>query len=157
MTPETHAVYRVRSNLNRVRRNLEALVEERRRYPDSNVTIEIGVIVMRHNEHEVESFLDWAKDIGADEASVIDPCVRNVVEAHQMLPNDRRYWFHVSGWPMQRKAWTRCSPRMARPGAILRRWRQGCVTDTSLAVARRLPVSRHCEHLSSTKWKWPHL
>ena len=94
MTPETHAVYRVRSNLTRVRRNLEALIEERRHYPDSNVSIEIGFIVMRHNEHEVESFLDWAKEIGADKASVIDPCVRNVVEAHVMLPNDRRYWFY---------------------------------------------------------------
>ena len=94
MIPETHAVYRVRSNLVKVRRNLEALLEERRRHPDSNVTIEIGFIVMRHNEHEVESFLGWAKDIGADVASVIDPCVRNIVEAHAMLPDDRRYWFY---------------------------------------------------------------
>ena len=94
MTQETHAIYRVRSNLVKVRRNLEALLEERRRHPESSVTIEIGFIVMRHNEHEVRSFLDWAEEIGADVASVIDPCVRNVVEAHALLPEDRRYWFY---------------------------------------------------------------
>jgi radical SAM protein with 4Fe4S-binding SPASM domain len=94
MTPETHAVYRIRSDLPTVRKNLSALLEERRKHPESNLQINVGFIVMKHNEHEVASFLEWARDQGVDQASVIDPCVRNVVEGHAMLPADRKYWFY---------------------------------------------------------------
>ncbi len=91
---ESHEVYRVRSNLERVTKNLTDLIEERRKSPGSALQINVGFIVMRHNEHQVPEFLRWAKEIGADLANVIDPCVRNVIEGHQMLPKDKRYWFY---------------------------------------------------------------
>lgn len=94
MTPETHRIYRVRSDLDRIRRNIEALVDERRRAPGSNVRIEIGFIVMKHNEHEVPDFLEWAKAVGTDTASVVDPCVRSVAEGRLLLPENRKYWFY---------------------------------------------------------------
>ena len=94
MTQKTHETYRVRSDLSRVLRNLEALVAERRRHPDSSVQIDVGFIVMKHNEHEVPEFLRWARDVGADRANVIDPAVRTVAEGHELLPNDRKYWFY---------------------------------------------------------------
>jgi len=50
--------------------------------------------VMRHNEHQVSEFLDWAKKIGIDRASVIDPCVRNMLEAHAYLPKNKQYWYY---------------------------------------------------------------
>lgn len=90
----THRRYRVRSDFGKVKRNLEALIEERARNPQSNVSIEVGFIVMRHNEHQVDDFLRWAKDIGVDRASVVDPCARNMMEAHAYLPRDRKYWFY---------------------------------------------------------------
>jgi radical SAM protein with 4Fe4S-binding SPASM domain len=94
MTEATHQRYRVASQLEKARKNLEELVEERRKNPGSNVQIEVGLIVMRHNEHEVADFLRWAKEIGVDIANVIDPCVRNMLEAHAYLPKDRKYWFY---------------------------------------------------------------
>ena len=94
MTPETHAVYRIRSDLPTVQKNLNALIEERRKHPESNLQINTGFIVMKHNEHEVPAFLEWAREAGVDQANVIDPCVRNVVEGHAMLPSDRKYWFY---------------------------------------------------------------
>ena len=94
MTPETHAIYRIRSDLPTVQRNLNALIEERRKNPKSNLQINAGFIVMKHNEHEVDTFLQWARDVGVDQANVIDPCVRNVVEGHALLPTDRKYWFY---------------------------------------------------------------
>lgn len=90
----THRRYRVRSDFGKVKRNLEALIEERARNPQSNVAIEVGFIVMRHNEHQVDDFLRWAKEIGVDRASVVDPCARNMMEAHAYLPHDRKYWFY---------------------------------------------------------------
>ena len=97
MTEESHQRYRVHSSLKKARENLYALIEERSKHPESNVQIEVGLIVMRHNEHEVEAFLKWGKEIGVDVANVIDPCVRNMLEAHAYLPNDRKYWFYDEG------------------------------------------------------------
>lgn len=94
MDQETHNRYRVRSQLDRAVRNLEELLTLRKANPESNVEVEVGFIVMRHNEHQVDDFLKWAKGIGVDRASVIDPAVRNMLEAHAYLPHDRRYWFY---------------------------------------------------------------
>jgi len=90
----THQIYRIRSNLERIRKNLYELIEERRKHPESNVEIDLGFIVMRHNENQVEDFIKWAREIGVDTASVIDPCVRNMAEAKTYLPEEKRYWFY---------------------------------------------------------------
>lgn len=94
MDQATHQIYRVRTRLDKAMRNLEELIALRRRHPHSNVEIEVGFIVMRHNEHQVEEFLRWARAIGVDRANVIDPCVRNMAEAKRFLPEDRRYWYY---------------------------------------------------------------
>lgn len=94
MDQATHERYRVRTRLDKAIANLERLVALRRKHPNSAVEIEVGFIVMRHNEHQVNDFLEWARKIGVDRASVIDPCVRNMMEAHAYLPKDRRYWFY---------------------------------------------------------------
>jgi len=94
ITQRTHEIYRVGGDLSRVVRNLERLVDERRRHPDSNVQVEVGFIVMKHNEHEVPEFLRWAKAVGVDRANVIDPGVRTVAEGRELLPEDRKYWFY---------------------------------------------------------------
>src|SRR5436309_2466168 len=73
MTQRTHEIYRVRGDLPRVIRNLERILEERRRNSRSNVQVEVGFIVMKHNEHEVPEFVRWAKEVGVDRANVIDP------------------------------------------------------------------------------------
>lgn len=94
MTQKTHEIYRVRGKIDRVHKNLHELIEERRKNPQSNVKINVGFVVMKHNEHEVPEFLRWAKKIGVDQANVIDPCVRTVAEGNSMLPSDKRYWFY---------------------------------------------------------------
>ena len=94
MDEATHRRYRVDSSLRKAHENLYALIEERRRNPASNVQIDVGLIVMRHNERQVTDFLRWAREIGADTANVIDPCARNMLEAHAYLPKDRKYWFY---------------------------------------------------------------
>lgn len=94
MDQETHSRYRVRSRLDKSIASIERLVALKKKHPNSNVEIEVGFIVMRHNEHQVQDFLDWAAKIGVDRASIIDPCARNMLEAHAYLPKDRRYWYY---------------------------------------------------------------
>ena len=94
MTEGSHQRYRVGSSLDKARANLIELIEERRRHPGSTVQIDVGLIVMRHNEHEVDAFLAWAKEIGTDTANIISPCARTMTEAYAYLPRDRQYWFY---------------------------------------------------------------
>ena len=94
MDNATHQRYRIRSDLDKALSNLYELIEERKKNPNSNVQIDVGFIVMRHNEHQVHDFLKWAEEIGVDTANVVDPCVRNMFEGHAYLPKDRKYWYY---------------------------------------------------------------
>lgn len=94
LTQETHEIYRVRGRLQRQLDNLHALVAERKRRGTRHPWIQVGFIVMRHNEHEVDEFLRVTKEWGVDEALVIDPCVRDVDQGRQFLTSDEKYWFY---------------------------------------------------------------
>jgi len=94
MTQETHHRYRVNTYLDKSIPKLMELIELRKKHPETNVKIDVGFIVMRHNEHEVEDFLKWAEEIGVDTANVVDPCARNMFEARAYLPKDRKYWYY---------------------------------------------------------------
>ena len=94
MTEESHQRYRVGTSLEKSKEKLLALIEEKKKHSNSNVQIEVGFIVMRHNEHEIPRFMEWAREIGVDTADVVDPCVRNMLEAYAYLPKDRKYWFY---------------------------------------------------------------
>lgn len=94
LTQETHEIYRVRGNLKKTLDNLVATVEEKRRHPQSRTKISVGFIIMKHNEHEVDDFLKFAQEIGVDDAQVVSPCVRNIEQGRQFLPQDDKYWFY---------------------------------------------------------------
>lgn len=91
---DSHGLYRVRSNFDKVSANLEKLIQLRNATPGSNVQVEVGFIVMKHNESQVPEFLRWARELGVDKANIIDPCVRSVAEGKVMLPENRDYWFY---------------------------------------------------------------
>jgi radical SAM protein with 4Fe4S-binding SPASM domain len=93
ITQETHEVYRVKGQIGRVMTNLIATIRERDRR-GSKLQIDVGLIVMKHNEHEVDDFRRMVKEIGADRAVVIDPCVRTIEQGHAFLTVNRAYWFY---------------------------------------------------------------
>lgn len=93
MTQETHQIYRVGGQLDRVRRKLEETVRLKRER-GSRMSIEVGFILMKHNEHEVPRFLEEMAALGVDRAAIIDPCVRTIEQGKAMLPTDRKHWFY---------------------------------------------------------------
>lgn len=93
MTQETHQTYRIGSRLERVFKNLKETVRLRNEML-SNMRILCGFILMKHNEHEVEEFRRTMSQTGVDEAVVIDPCVRTVEQAREMLPTDKGHWYY---------------------------------------------------------------
>ena len=95
MRQETHEIYRINSKLDRVKANILALVEARKEAPKkSRPQINVGLIVMKQNEHEAEEFLKVVPTWGVDKAHIVDPCVRNMAQAISMLPKNRKYWFY---------------------------------------------------------------
>jgi radical SAM protein with 4Fe4S-binding SPASM domain len=93
ITQETHEVYRVRGQLARVLDNLRETIRVRneRRSP---LRIEVGLILMKHNEQEVDDFRRSMLELGADSAVVIDPCVRTIEQGKTFLPTDRAHWIY---------------------------------------------------------------
>ena len=93
LTQETHQTYRVNSNLARVLGNLKETVRIRNEQ-GSKLKIFSGFILMKHNEHETELFKKTMREIGIDEAIIIDPCVRTHEEGLTYLPKDKSHWFY---------------------------------------------------------------
>lgn len=93
MTQATHEVYRINSQLEQVLKNLQQTINiksERR----PTMKVQCGFILMKHNEHELSAFRDKMAELGVDDAIVIDPCVRTIGQARQMLPTDRTHWYY---------------------------------------------------------------
>jgi radical SAM protein with 4Fe4S-binding SPASM domain len=96
VTQETHSLYRVNSHLSRVIHNLSRYLEiirSRGREPAEH-QVELGFIVMRHNEGEIEQFLKMAEEIGVDRKNVIRPCVRTPDQGREFLPESDAYWIY---------------------------------------------------------------
>ncbi|MCD4756715.1 MAG: radical SAM protein [Arcobacteraceae bacterium] len=92
MTQKTHEIYRVNSNLEKVFKNLKETINLKKEKNAHWLTIDVGFIVMKHNEHEVEEFKSFCKDIGADCFNIVIPVVRNYEEGEIYLPNNEEYW-----------------------------------------------------------------
>lgn len=93
MTQETQGVYRVNSRLERVLSNLEETLRLRR---EKGVAMRVvcGFILMRHNEHEMETFKRHMSALGVDESIVVEPCVRTVEQGISYLPRDQARWLY---------------------------------------------------------------
>jgi radical SAM protein with 4Fe4S-binding SPASM domain len=92
MTNETHARYRVGGHLDKVLSNLETLV----RIDNDGVQINLGFIVMKHNEHEVDKFRQYSERLGV-KGQVISPCVRTLEQGKLFLPANKEYWIYDEG------------------------------------------------------------
>ncbi|WP_416897833.1 MAG: radical SAM/SPASM domain-containing protein [Minwuia sp.] len=93
MSNETHATYRINSKFDRVLKKMEETVALRREMK-SPLRIVCGFILMKHNEHEVDTFKKKMAELGIDEAQIIDPCVRTIEQGHKYLPTDRKHWIY---------------------------------------------------------------
>jgi len=93
MTQETHEKYRVGGNLHKTMDNLTKAVDMKAKGLIST-KIQVGFIVMKHNEHEVEQAKKELKGMRADEVVIIFPCVRTVEQGKTFLPTDDKYWIY---------------------------------------------------------------
>lgn len=93
MCQETHSIYRKKSQLDRVLKNVFELNKLQSTLMSDSI-LELGFIVMKHNEHEVPQFIDLVNSLENFKGNIIDPCVRNLEEADVFLPENKKYWFY---------------------------------------------------------------
>jgi len=90
-TQETYVRYRRGGDLARVCENVRLLVEAKRRAHSKTPFILVRMLVMRHNEQEIEAVRALANDLGADAFSVA-PIFVDTTDANQVaewLPIER--------------------------------------------------------------------
>lgn len=92
-TQETHEIYRVSTKLQNIQDNLLKTIQLKKEN-NSNLHIEAGFILMKHNEHQVNEFIEWCKNIDVDSFNIIDPCVRTVEQGNKYLPTDKKHWIY---------------------------------------------------------------
>ena len=93
MTQETHEIYRVGGNLSKTMDNLAKAIEMKAKGL-IDTKIQVGFIVMNHNEHEVEQAKRELKEMGADEVLAISPCVRTIEQGDEFMPTEDKYWIY---------------------------------------------------------------
>jgi radical SAM protein with 4Fe4S-binding SPASM domain len=91
MSQKTHEIYRVKGDLEKVLGNMKEVVRLRREHK-GRPRVVCGMILMRHNEGEVGIFQNKMKEMGIDEAVLVDPCVRTIEQGRLYLPKDKKRW-----------------------------------------------------------------
>jgi len=85
-TAASHELYRVGSSFDRVKRNIEALIETRARMGAPNPRITVQTLLTRASEGEIEQVLDWAWQAGADEV-----CFKPLSLGTRTTPEQKRF------------------------------------------------------------------
>ncbi|MCF6339846.1 MAG: SPASM domain-containing protein [Sulfurimonas sp.] len=93
-TQETHEIYRVATNLENIKNNMLETIKLKKEHNKTNLHIEAGFILMKHNEHQVEEFIAWCKSVNVDSFNIIDPGVRTVEQGKQYLPTNKDNWIY---------------------------------------------------------------
>jgi radical SAM protein with 4Fe4S-binding SPASM domain len=94
VSDRTHQEYRRGAVLSRTLNNVTQLVQLRKKNNALDMSIELGMIVMKHNEHEVGAFKELAARLEVDRLHLIRPRVRSLAQAKDFLPNEKEYWLY---------------------------------------------------------------
>jgi len=98
VTQQTHSKYRVNGDLSKILKNVRTLTSLKKKKIKEGKKIKtniyLGLILMRHNEHELSDFFDLAKELDIDGTRLEAPCVRTTGQGELFLPDDKNYWLY---------------------------------------------------------------
>jgi radical SAM protein with 4Fe4S-binding SPASM domain len=100
VTQEAHQVYRVNGDLGKTLNNLKEVIKLKRLFCNEikknkfPLRVNLGFILMKHNEGQVGEFIKLANALGVDKYDIIGTCARNVEQARRFLPTDKNYWIY---------------------------------------------------------------
>lgn len=95
-TQAAHEQYRRNGHLDKALETLRAytrLIREGGRKKGEH-SIAMGLIVMKHNVHQIDEFKALGAELGVDKVDIIAPCVRSAEQARELIPDDERFWIY---------------------------------------------------------------
>lgn len=90
-TQETYNKYRINGSLEKVLNNVRSLIQVKKELHKSTPHIIWQFLVMKHNEHEIDTIKKLAKDIGVDECSLKTVQIYAKEDIKNFLPNNPKY------------------------------------------------------------------
>lgn len=90
VTHETYVQYRVGGNFNRVLDGIRLLVQAKKDLQANHPVIHLQFIIMKHNEHEIETARKLARELGVDRLSLKTAQVYSDTDAKTFLPSDEK-------------------------------------------------------------------
>ncbi len=117
-TQYTYNKYRVNGNFSDVIANTEALVAAKKEKKSTAPIIEWQFLVMKHNEHEVETIKTLAKKVGVDDLIFKTVQIFEESDIDEFLPSDpkfRRYNIGSDGFELKKKILNRCRRIFTQP------------------------------------------
>lgn len=94
-TQETYEQYRVGGKLDRVIDGILGLTEAKKRLKKRTPRIELQFLIMKHNEHEIGTIKQLAKDLEVDRLSLKTVQVYSNEQAAEFLPSREEYSRYV--------------------------------------------------------------
>jgi len=88
---DTYSKYRIGGNLDVVLHNVKKLVEYKKRLSVPFPLINLRMVVMRHNQHQIEEFLTLGLSLGADIVSLKTMCDYRKDGVNAMFPTIKKY------------------------------------------------------------------
>lgn len=90
-TEETYKIYRQAGHFHRVTRGIRQFMEARNEAGKKFPWADLQFIVMRHNEHEMESIRQLGKELGVDRVIFKSPQIYDFENAEETLPLNPKY------------------------------------------------------------------
>jgi radical SAM protein with 4Fe4S-binding SPASM domain len=106
-TSPTYSLIRRGGSFDNVVNNINLLLNERNSAGRTKPQVELAFIIMRHNQHEIDSFKDFASGLGVERIRYKTLSVFSQEEI-AMLPDDARFHAYIPGTLTPRKKVKMC-------------------------------------------------
>ena len=88
---ETYGTYRIGGKMDLVLENIKRLVENKKKFGMTTPLINMRMVVMRHNQQQVDEFCTLAKSLGVDIVSFKTMCDYRKDEVNALFPTIKKY------------------------------------------------------------------
>jgi radical SAM protein with 4Fe4S-binding SPASM domain len=112
ISQETYEKYRIGGNLEKVRKGLVLLLEERKKEKKEFPRIILQFLVTGQNEHQIPALKNWAKEIGVDELQLKTTQIYDFENGSELIPSDLGYSRYIPDgkgkWKIKKQLENKC-------------------------------------------------
>jgi radical SAM protein with 4Fe4S-binding SPASM domain len=110
-TQDTYEKYRIEGEINKVKEGISQLVEAKVKFGSKRPFIKLQFLVFKHNEHQVNEFIEYYKKSGADYYSLKGPQIYDFENADDIIPLNQKFarYHKINGeWIIKNKFENKC-------------------------------------------------